>query len=380
MSKERPAGSRQAEPAILAIDLGGTRLRVAAANAEGEIIASRRVPSPATEGPVAVLDAILQLSESLGFDVSTRFSNGSTVHTTDSPALRIGVSAPGPLDPVSGTVDRLPNLRGWSGFALRDALAERFQIEPTQASIAIHNDANMAAWGEFKQGAAAGLNCTSMIYLTLSTGIGGGIILDGKLVLGHRAQAAEIGHILMRDDAKVPACGLGHIACLEALASGSGIAARARAALEGRPDDILVGRDTSGLAMIESAAANRSAEAEAGSRPAAQAPKSRSGWDSSDLARLARAGDPLASRLFEDAAACIGRALASLTSVLDPEIFVLGGGLTNAWDLLEEGIESGMIEGLVGPRFGRPKILRATLADDAGLIGAARFVALAKHE
>lgn len=326
------AGQYNTPPApSLAFDLGGTWLRAALVDVGGRIVAKARRPTP-REGPEAVVAAMSQLAGGLE-------SGGAAAGL--GPAALVGVAAPGPLDPAAGRILRMPNLAGWEGFPLAARLAEALG-----RPVHLQNDASLAALAEGRLGAGRGAD--PLVYLTLSTGIGGGILVGGRLLEGRRGLAGELGHLLL--DREGPACGLGHGTCLEALASGSALARAAREALAG--GELAPG---SPLAAVASASI-----------------------DAALLADLARRGDAWCLALWQRMGADLARGLAGLISVLDPAAIVLGGGLMAARDLWEPALRKALPRLLVAASQAEIPLLPAALGDDAGLLGAALW-AVAKE-
>jgi len=192
---------------ILSLDIGGTKIAAALMTREGDLLAKRRAPSMADQGPDRMIERLLDLSRHVAADAGKRF-------------CAAGISCGGPLDPVAGVVLRPPNLPGWDRTPLRAMIAAGLSLDPRH--VYVENDANAGVLAELRFGAARG--CLHAIYLTMSTGIGGGLILDGRLYRGASFNAGEVGHQVVLPDG--PLCGCGKRGCLEAVASGSGIAAR----------------------------------------------------------------------------------------------------------------------------------------------------------
>ena len=312
---------------IVAIDLGGTQLRAALCTPDGVIHQRVRKKTRAKRGTEAVLDRISQVAEQ--------------VWPTKGKVRAMSISAPGPLDPFKGIVLESPNLPGWERVPLREIMASRFNVP-----VAVGNDANLAALGEHRFGAGVGYD--DMIYLTISTGIGGGILLGGSLLLGHRGLAGEIGHMVLQPGG--PQCGCGNQGCLEALASGTAIGRQARTlAASGRAPAIL--------------AAAGGSVAQVTSRSVGEA---------------AIQGDKTAQDLLEHAGRYIGIGIANLMHLFNPQRFVLGGGVTNAGDLLFEPIRRTAPLWVQIPQYAEGvEIVPADLGDDVSLLGA---VALACSE
>lgn len=307
-------------PAIVAIDLGGTSTRAAFyASAEPPAQAQHKFPTPSERGPDAVLDRIAQAIEAV-LPPKTRPD-------------RIGVGAPGPLDPYRGIILDTPNLAGMLNMPLRDRIAERFACP-----VALGNDANLAALGELRYGAGRG--ASHLLYLTIGTGIGGGVIVDGRQLLGKRGLAAELGHMQVHTGGE--RCGCGQIGHLEAIASGPAIARAARQRLlSGEPSSM------------------------------SRLPGCPDSITTNDIGRAALQGDPLARSVLEEAGRAIGRHLASLVHAFDPEVIVLGGGVSLIGPLFFEPIERAMRLHVMHPAYlDGLRLVPAELGDEAGLIGA----------
>lgn len=313
------------ERPILVFDLGGTWLRVGLADARGRLLERRRRATP-QNGPDAVIAAMVAAALELD---------------PERTAVGIGIAAPGPLDPAAGMVLTMPNLAGWRDVPLAALLAKALG-RPTW----LHNDASLAALGEAHLGAGSGAD--PLVYLTLSTGIGGGIVSGGRLFEGRHGLAGELGHILL--DPAGPTCGLRHAGCLEALSSGSALARLARLALA-------AGEVASGSPLAEMA------------RVAAVPP------DAAMLAAAAEQGDAWALAAWQAAGRALGRGLASIINTLDPERIVLGGGLTAAWGLWCGAMHEALAESAVTWPDRACDIVPAALGDDGGMVGAALWVA-----
>lgn len=297
-----------AAPVALAVDVGGTRLRAALVDGQGKVMHRHALPTPAQEGAEAVVAAIVQACRVV-------MAQGGTGE-----GLRLGLCAPGPLDARRGIALATPTIRGFTNFPLRDALSHALAMPVT-----IENDGPCAALGEWLCGAGQG--ASDFLYVTLSTGIGGGIVSEGRLLRGRLGLAGHVGHIPIRAEGGAT-CFCGQPGCWEAEASGSALAARARAG---------------GFAGLEDAFAQ------------------------------ARAGNAAALAFTRQAAADIALGLAGVIHVLSPERVVLGGGVVQAFDLLEPMIRAQVDQRVLPPFRGLP-ILRSALGDDPGLVGAAQLV------
>ena len=307
-----------------AADIGGTQIRAALVTRNGEILSEKR---DATMPERGIEDAAARLS--------------GLVHEVASGAdavAGLAVSTAGPIDPASGTYDHPPNLTGWHGKSMKPEL-ERL----TSLPVAIGHDATLAALAETKFGPFQ--NAHSLVYVTISTGIGGGIIANGEMVTGSTGQAGELGHITVRTDPEALACGVGCHGCFEGNASGPNIGRMARAAAS---------RDPSGAAiLIDLAEGDIHA------------------IDARLTFEAAEKGDRVAERVVQQVIENVGRGLASILAVLDPHGLVVGGGvvhsLENRWQELIQAVTK---YGL--PRYqtrGVPVSI-TELGDDVSLLGA----------
>ena len=320
---------------VLALDLGGTRLRAALVAPDGSVRHRRESRTPRDADAATLVGACAALLEEV-HDASAG---------TDAAARALGISAPGPLDPGRGVLLEPPNLsRGLWDFPLAGALEAR-----TGLPAFVQKDTNVAAMAEQHFGAARGVD--DFVYLTVSTGVGGAVVSGGHLLAGADGVAGELGHLVvdLRDDAR--ACGCGGRGHLEALSSGTGIAAAARAALAADR----VARD-SPLAL---AAAERGG-----------------GLEARDVALAADQGDATAAEIMGRARSAFAAALVSIVNVFNPSLVVVGGGIAFA-----------QAERLLGPARERVRresfrtaaatvrIVPAELGDDVGLVGALPLVA-----
>lgn len=242
------------------------------------------------------------------------------------------IACPGPLDVVTGIVYKPPNMAGWADVPLGAMLEQALGLE-----IVLVNDANAAAYGEWTYG--AGMGTRWFVYITVSTGIGAGIVIDGTLLTGARGVAGELGHICI--DPNGPICNCGNRGCLEALASGTAIARRYNE---------LAG---SGHAHAGHAGVGL------GSATAA------------DVAAAAAAGDPLSSRVFAEAATALGIGVANIVQLCNPEVVVLGGGVSLAGAMLFERVRDVVDANVIPIAAQAVKIVPAALGDHAGLMGCA---------
>ncbi len=306
---------------VIGVDLGGTQLRAVLIDRDGRIYRHDRTDTAARSGPSAVIGQIEQLIERLTHDLDR------------TEIIGVGVGTPGPLDPADGIVRKAPNLAGWIDVPLRDELVAR-----TGLPVIVGNDANAAALGEWRFGVGQGTR--HFVYVTISTGIGGGVIANGKLLLGKRGLAGEVGHMTMAVDG--PLCGCGNRGCWEALASGTALARIAAEAV--RHESSLI-------------------TALAGDEPI----KGR------HIAAAAAQGDQLALRLMAREGELIGIGLVNLLHLYAPERIALGGGVIKSWALLEPHARRA-IEERAMPAYRDTPIDVASLGEQVGVIGAAALM------
>lgn len=298
---------------ILCVDIGGTQIRTAAYTPGNlQPLTAQRIPTHVTGETVF---------ERVAAGIQAIWPDGEEVKA-------ISVAAPGPLDPSRGLVFSTPNIKEWVNFPLGEKLTERFGC-----SVFVNNDANLAAVGEWRYGAGRGHR--NVLYLTISTGIGGGVILEDRLVLGWRGLAAELGHVTVLPDG--PSCSCGQRGHLEAIASGPAIAAYVRERLQAGERSSLT------LEQITPQA----------------------------IAEAARGGDMLARAAYERAGHFLGQAIADFLHAFNPSVVVLGGGVSQSSDLFLENLRATMTASVMNPIYVRDlSITLAQLGDDAGLVGA----------
>ena len=313
---------------IVGVDLGGTNIAAGAMTEDGsKSFAMRSIPTHSAMGDEAVAERIVTLVE----DVIS-----ATIEATDSVRsdfLGVGIGAPGPLDRRHGVVLVAPNL-GWKDFPLRQRIHERLSLPTT-----LDNDANCATFGEWWQGAARG--GTNVVGLTIGTGIGGGLILDGHLYHGSSDMAGEIGHTTI--DLNGRHCKCGNYGCLEAYASGPAIATRAR--------EVLVREEgeSSIPAMVDGKLADITAQI---------------------VYDAAKAGDPVANEIVRDTARYLGAGIANLLNIFNPDIVVIAGGVTEAGDALFVPMRAEVRRRAFGPAVKAVRIVPGELPGTAGVVGA----------
>lgn len=302
---------------VLGLDVGGTKAAGVLMDADGSIRATGRLPTPA-EDVEGVLETIGRLADQL----RERGEAGA-----------IGVGAAGMVEWDTGTMRWAPNI-AWRDVPLRELVHER-----TGLPTVVDNDANTAAWGEYRYGAGRGHR--HVLVVTVGTGIGGGIVMDGRLMRGAHGFAAEIGHIIVEPDG--PLCGCGNLGCWEQVAGGQALDRLAREAADLDPGGPI---------------ASLAGGAEAVGR---------------HVAAAARDGDGEAVRILETVGRRLGEGLAGLANVLDPEVIVVGGGVAEVAAILDSA-RARFREAVEAPDH-RPEIpiVPATLGNDAGAIGAAEL-------
>ena len=319
---------------VVGIDLGGTKIMSARVNLQGEVEAQVRELTLATEGSAAVIDRMVNTVE--------RVLEGAD------PAglLGVGVGAPGPLDPQTGVLYRPPNLPGWERVPLRDILSARLAVRLGRpVRVEAENDANAAALGEFRFGVRKQHpNLRHMVYITVSTGIGGGLIADGRIFEGAHGMAAEIGHMTV--DMHGPRCNCGNIGCIEAIAAGPAIARQGG-------EIVALGRGPLLSAL-------------AGGEPEAVTTQM--------VEDAARAGDPDALALIERTGVALGVAVVNVLHLYNPEMVVIGGGVAKIGAMLFDPLLR-TVEERAMPAFRRDaEIVPAALGDFVGVLGAAALV------
>jgi glucokinase len=302
---------------VFATDLGGTHLRVALVDRTGQIHKQLKLQTPKDDSPDAIVSALAGIAD--------QWRNG------DGPIIAASVMVPGAVNSEQSVVLQAPNLPSLLNFQFRDVLQERLGWP-----VVLENDANAAAIGEMWLGAARG--CSDVVSVTLGTGVGGGVVLDGKLWRGAHGSAGEVGHTTV-DPFGGLKCKCGNTGCLELFASATAIARMAHEGLSRFPDSTL--RDSEITAEKVYAAG--------------------------------RAGDELAVAVFQKAGRYLGVGLANLMSLIDPEMIVISGGVVNGWDLFQGAMYQEVSERAFRATAQQVKIARAECGDNAGLLGAARL-------
>lgn len=303
----------------IGVDIGGTKIAAGVVDEEGAILETSTVPTPPTaEG---VIDAIAEAVRTV-----------STGHEIEA----VGIGAAGYVDDKRATVLFAPNIK-WRSEPLKDKVEQRVGLP-----VVVENDANAAAWGEYRFGAGQGHD--DVVCITLGTGLGGGIIIGGKLHRGRFGVAAEFGHVRVVPDGLL--CGCGSQGCWEQYASGRALVRYARQRANATPEN----------AKILLALGDGTPE----------------GIEGRHISQAARQGCPVAVDSFRELARWAGAGLADLASLFDPSAFIVGGGVSDEGDLVLEPIRKSFRRWLVGSQW-RPhaQVLAAQLGGRAGLVGAA---------
>jgi len=301
------------------IDLGGTNLKLGLVTPDCRMIERLSTATEAARGPDHVLgrmaDAVRDLAELAGTGLSE--------------IAAVGCACPGPLDTKAGVVVFAPNMPGWNNIHARDILQKSLG-----RPVVLENDANVAAYGEYRCGAAR--KARSLVVLTLGTGIGGGLILDGRIFRGVNDTGAEFGHIVIVHGGRK--CGCGNRGCLEAYASATAVVKRFAEALAAGESSTLAGEED---------------------------------FSSKDIFEAAAAGDALSRRIVDETADYLASGITSLLHVVNPDMAVLTGGMMAAGDAWLDRIRGRVREMALEPASAACEIRWSSLGGDAGILGAA---------
>ncbi|NOT03534.1 MAG: ROK family protein [Anaerolineales bacterium] len=299
---------------IVSIDIGGTRLRAAAYKQDQiEPISQKRVETKAKE-PNA-FGRLINLLED--------------IWPKNEKVAAIGVSSPGPVDPHTGVIMITPNIKEWRDFPITAKLTDHFGIPAY-----LDNDANLAGLAEWKFGAGRGHH--NVLYLTVSTGVGGGVIINDQLLQGHHGLAAELGHTTIQSDG--PLCGCGQPGHLEAFSSGTGIERFVAEQLKAGRESLLHPDKKNSAHVISEAA---------------------------------KQGDALSIEAYQTAGKYLGIGVANFLHAFDPSIVIFGGGVSQSGPLLFDSFHTSLKERVIHPRYLEGLVItRAELGDDSGLLGA----------
>ena len=302
---------------VIGVDLGGTKISTAISTIEGNILANVVLPTKAEEGEAAVLGRIVQSIDEVIVGSSTSIDEIEA----------IGIGSPGPLDAKKGIIITTPNLP-FKDYNLVQPLKEKYNIP-----VYLDNDANAAAIGEYMFGAGKGKN--SIVYFTVSTGVGGGAVLDGKVYRGHTSNALEIGHTTV--DPNGPRCNCGNLGCLEAMSSGTAIAKKGKEAVSTNVETSLKKYDT---------------------------------VTSYEVFKEAEAGDEVAKDIIDNALTYLGIGVANAIATFDPEMIIIGGGVSKAGDIVFDTVKKVVNKRCFKSMAESCEIVPAGLGSDAGVVGA----------
>ncbi len=305
------------------VDVGGTTVKLGLFNDEGQVLDKWEIPTVKDNGGEKVLP-----------DIAASIKNKmQEKNITAADLVGVGIGAPGAVNADGFMVNGAVNI-GWGSFDLAETLKKELDLDVT---VKAGNDANVAALGEMWQGGGKGYS--NLVAVTLGTGVGGGIIIDGRILTGTNGAGGEIGHIHMEDN-ETEACGCKNKGCLEQYASATGITrlANRRLAKDDAPS-ILRGGEISAKTIFDAV----------------------------------KAGDKVAIEIAEQFGEYLGKGLAAVASVVDPQIFVIGGGVSKAGDILFKYIEPSYKRCAFGP-CKQAKFALAKLGNDAGIYGAAALV------
>ena len=298
---------------VIGIDMGGTFLKAGRCR-NGEIEEFREIPTEAEKGPDAVVNNILRVISELALEDT----------------VAVGIGAPGMVDTTNGIVRYPPNLPGWNEFPLGKILSEK-----TGLPVYVGNDANLYALGEWRWGAGQGARY--LVVLTLGTGVGGGIIIDGKLLVGANFAASEVGHITISSDG--PYCKCGNRGCVEAFLGRDYLVTFARRQIQKWRGHTELSEDAEITPKL--------------------------------LYELALKNDELALFVWREYGRMLGIAIVNYVHIIDPEIVVIGGGIANAWDLFINSTLEEVRSRLMSFPSRKLEIKKGILGNEAGIYGAA---------
>ncbi|MFF2482454.1 ROK family glucokinase [Paenibacillus sp. NPDC058071] len=311
------------EKIYVGIDVGGTAIKAGLCNEDGQLLQTYEGPTETPKGTDVILHNIAQYARNIVEESPYTWEQ----------VQGVGVGIAGFLDIPNGIVKFAPNLK------ISDVNLKAYLEQQLQVKVLVNNDANVAALGEAWAGAGRGVaNC---VCYTLGTGVGGGIIINGKIVEGFAGMAGELGHIAIVPDLEAIQCGCGKMGCLETVSSATGIIRMAKDAVERG--------DRTSLSQVENIMAK-------------------------DVIDAAKAGDEAAARIVSRAAYYLGRSMAVMAVVLNPECFIIGGGVSKAGDFLFDQIREVFEKYTQKEAKEGVKIVAATLGNNAGVVGAAGLI------
>lgn len=313
----------RAGPYYLGIDIGGTNIRLGIVDGKGKVLTRYRIPTLKEQGKNKVITRLLRAIEFI-------------IKKSACPVKGIGIGCPGPLDNRKGIVLSPPNLPDWKGVHLKKIVERRFRLP-----VAVENDANLIGLGENWRG--AGKNASSMVLLTLGTGIGSALILGKRLWSGSRGFASEFGHVSI--DLSGPRCGCGNRGCIEVYASATAVVRRMKQSL----------RRGQVSKAFKSTKDNITASA---------------------IYLAAKKGDRLSRRIVDETGLYLGAAVANIVNALNPEMIVISGGMAKAGKPLLDKIKEVVRDRALKESARGLKIVAGRLGEDAGIIGAVKFLGI----
>ena len=311
------------ESYVFGVDIGGTTVKLGLFSAEGVLLEKWEIPSRKENNGASILPDIVQ-------SITEKMAEKNLVSDQ---IAGIGIDVPGPVD-ADSTVHRCVNL-GWGVFNIKERMNE---LLPDIPHIEAANDANVAALGELWQGGGKGRRSAAMF--TLGTGVGGGVVVDGKIIAGTGGAAGEVGHITVNPDETVR-CNCGKCGCLEQYASAQGIVRMAKVMLS-------ESEEPSALRAMDD-------------------------FTAKELCDLARGGEKMALAIVERCGDYLGRAMSFVACTIDPEVFILGGGMSRAGEVLTDAISKAYRKYAFHVTADTPIVI-ATLGNDAGIYGCARMI------
>lgn len=311
------------EKIYVGVDVGGTTIKVGICNADGQLLQTYEGPTETSKGTDTILQNIAKYAQQIVVESDYDWEQVDGV----------GVGVAGFLDIPNGIVKFAPNLK------IENVNLKAYLEQELNKTVKVNNDANVAALGEAWGGAGKGI--AHCVCYTLGTGVGGGIIIDGKIVEGYMGMAGELGHMAIVPDLEAIQCGCGKMGCLETVSSATGIIRMAKDAVERG--------DRTSLSQIEDIMAK-------------------------DVLDAAKAGDEVATRIVNRAAYYLGKSLAMIAIVLNPQYFIIGGGVSKAGDFLFDQIREVFEKYTQDQAKENVKIVAATLGNNAGVVGAAGLI------
>lgn len=309
----------------IGVDLGGTTVKTGLVNAEGKIIAQSKLPTRAEENPAVVVE---QIKKSI---------NEVLLHAQGKSITGIGLGTPGLVQNPGGVVKSPPNFKGWDVVNVGEELEKTYSMK-----VEVDNDANVAAVAEAKFG--AGKEHPNFLFIIWGTGVGGGIIMDGKIYRGPFGGAGEVGHISINYNGLL--CNCGTKGCVEAYVGQKYLSNRTIEKLKTNPDSKILELVKGDVSKIEPVYISKAAEA----------------------------GDTLAKEILVEAGTLLGVMIGGVMNTLDFRVTVIGGGVSAVGDFVYEAIRASVVRNVQKPLREGIKILRAQLGNDAGILGAAGMV------